>query len=353
MAGIKEITLEQKEEWNQVLNQFPQHDAYYTPGYVKGFELNGDGQPILLYYNGKNLKGMLVVMKRPVPVVQRETPEDALLEEYYDYATPYGYGGWLLQGDQSDAEKEALVHAYRDYCRDHRIVAEFDRFHPVLRNAHELEMLYEVRELGHTVCMDISSPEIIWANLSSKNRNLIRKAEKNGVQIYWGREPALFEKFEEIYNGTMDKVGATDYYYFDREYYQSILQDMKNEALIFYAVREGETIAMSIIFYGNGQLHYHLSASKREAQCYAPTNLLLYEAALFGYRIGMKTFHLGGGLGSHEDALYHFKKQFNRGEDTSFAIGSAIYNEEIYARLRELNNHSKETGFVPAYRDID
>ena len=119
---------------------------------------------------------------------------------------------------------------------------------------------------------------------------------------------------------------------------------------MFYA-KHGETIiAMSIILFGNGQMHYHLSASRREFQNLAPTNLLLYEAACFGCSIGLKTFHLGGGLGSRQDHLYHFKKQFNRQEDCQFSIGRLIVDEQIYRRLWNLNFDGKETGFFPAYR---
>lgn len=353
MAGIRIIDLAHEEEWNRLVLQFPQHDVYFTPGYVKAFEKNGDGKPLLLYYNGENMQALNIVMKRPVPVLRTENPADEALREYFDFTTPYGYGGFLLKGDTGKAEKEALSHAYRDFCRDHKIVAEFNRYHPVIDNAHDMDCLYEVIELGNTVCLDIRSREVIWENFSSKNRNMIRKAVKSGVKVYWGRNEELFHEFDRIYRGTMDKVGADDYYYFRKEFYESILYDMKENALVFYAKLNDEMIAMSIILFENGRLHYHLSASKREFQGYAPTNLILYEAACFGCGIGAKTFHLGGGLGSRKDHLYHFKKQFNRQEDRAFCIGRLVLDGQAYERLRELNNHKKETGYFPAYRDAE
>ncbi len=350
MAGIKVITLAQEEEWNKIITQFPQHDVYFTPGYVKAFQLNGDGEPVLLYYNGRDMQAMNIVMKRPVPVLRTECAQDEALSGYFDLVTPYGYGGFLLKGDTGKAQKQELKHAYLDFCRDHRIVAEFNRYHPVIDNAHDMECLYQVIDLGKTVCMDLSSKEEIWANFSSKNRNMIRKAQKSGVRIYWGREERLFAEFDKMYRTTMDKVGADSYYYFKKEFYDSILYDLRENALIFYAKLEDEIIAMSIILYGNGRLHYHLSASRKEYQNLAPTNLLLYEAACFGYSIGAKTFHLGGGLGSRQDHLYSFKKQFNRQEDCQFSIGKLIVDEQVYKRLWKLNTDEKETGFFPAYR---
>lgn len=350
LAKIKVYDLEQAEEWKKILTRFPKADIYYSPEYTKGFAENGDGEPLLLHYTGDRLQALNVVMKRPVPLPENLNPADEELKDYVDYVTPYGYGGFLLEGECSEAELQQLQKVYADFCRDHKVVAEFVRFHPVLNNAHEVEKLYEVIDLGNTICMDLTSPEIIWQNLSSKNRNMIRKAQKSGVQVYWGREPALFEAFEDIYRETMDKVGARDYYYFKKEFYDSILYDMKQQAMIFYARLEGQTIAASIILYDGNALQYHLSASRRDYQSYAPTNLILYEAACWGSVLGAKTFHLGGGLGSSHDDLYHFKKQFNRNADCTFSIGRVKMNEAVYDRLWELNNHKKETGYFPAYR---
>lgn len=126
-------------------------------------------------------------MKRPVPLPEQVKPEDVDLRGYVDYVTPYGYGGFLLEGDQSETELLQLQKAYADFCRDHKVVAEFVRFHPVLNNAHSVETLYDVIDLGNTICMDLASPEVIWQNLSSKNRNMIRKAQKSGVTGLLGK----------------------------------------------------------------------------------------------------------------------------------------------------------------------
>lgn len=348
--NIKIYTLEDTEGWEQCMSQFAQCDVYYLPGYTKAFELNGDGEPLLFYYECGGKRAANVVMKRRVPVKRILTENDACLREYCDFATPYGYGGFLLDGDWRKEDKNRLYAAYEDYLKKEKAVAEFVRFHPGLNNARRVDDFYEVIDLGNTIQLDTSSKEMIWKNLTSKNRNMIRKAVKSGVKVYWGREPGLYETFETIYNQTMDKVQASDYYYFGKEFYRSILEDLKYRALMFYAEYEGEKIAMSIILTGSTGIHYHLSASRREYQQLAPTNLILYEAACFACEQGYQTFHLGGGLGSHKDHLYSFKKQFNRAEDRVFSIGRRIYDREVYERLCELNEPDPESGFFPKYR---
>ena len=114
--------------------------------------------------------------------------------------------------------------------------------------------------------MDISSPGIIWKNLTSKNRNMIRKAIKSGIAIYNGRYPEIYEHFREIYNKTMDKDHAESYYYFAQGFYESILMDLPQNAQVFYAELKGKIVAASIILAANGRLSYHLSGSLREYQ---------------------------------------------------------------------------------------
>ena len=162
------------------------------------------------------------------------------------------------------------------------MVSEFVRFHPVTANQEAIYDVYDVIGLGGTIALDLSSPETVWANLSSKNRNMIRKAQKNGIHIYNGRFPAIYEQFQEIYNATMDRDHAGSYYYFSRAFYLSILNDLSANAQVFYAQMEDGTIAAaSIMLTANGRMSYHLSGSRQEFQHLAPTNLLLYEAALW------------------------------------------------------------------------
>lgn len=341
------ISIDQAEQWDAIVKTFVEYDVYYLSGYVKAFQLHGDGEPLLFYYEEEALRGINVVMKRDIakdPHFADTLPENT----YFDFATPYGYGGWLLEGD---GDPSPLFTAYESWCQKNRIVSEFVRFHPVLENHLFAAGTYDVIALGGTIAMDLSSEETIWANITSKNRNMIRKAQKNGVRIFSGRNPALFETFREIYNATMDKDHAAEYYYFAPEFYESVLSDLPHNAQIFYAQLPDETIiAASIMLAANGRLNYHLSGSRREHQNLAPTNLLLYEAALWGCTNGCKTFHLGGGVGSGEDSLYQFKKSFYRKEPCQYHIGKKIFDLDNYQKLVDLRTDLPESGFFPRYR---
>lgn len=308
--------------WDDKVMSFVKYDVYYLNGYVKAFQIHGDGKPQLLYYETERLKAIYVYMRR-----------DTSIEGYYDSVTPYGYGGILFEGDMSEKNLYSFWKVYTDKMKEEGIVDNFVRYHPVLNNAIPMKSISTVIDLGKTIAIDLSSEELIWNNIISKNRNMIRKAEKNGIEIRHGKGLELFKDFRRIYNSTMEKDDAEKYYFFEDAFYESIHRDLYDNYEMFYAVKDGEIIAMSIMLYANNQMHYHLSGSLQEYRNLAPSNLLLYKAALWGCQQGFKTFHLGGGVGSGEDNLYKFKAAFNRNSGYQFSIGKEIFDQKKYEEL--------------------
>ena len=343
-------TLEQSEQWDAVVRSFSDYDVYWLSGYAKSFKIHGDGEPLLFYYEKEQTRGINVVMKRDV-ALDKHFKGNLEYNKYFDFSTPYGYGGWLIEGEN----KDGLFSEYESWCQKNGIICEFVRFHPVLKNHQFSSGVYDVVQLGNTVALDLSSPEVIWENIISKNRNMIRKVEKNGIEIHHRKDLTLFENFRRMYNATMDKDHAEEYYFFEEKFYECIHNDLYDNYELFYAVLNGEIIAMSIILFGNTQMHYHLSGSVLEYRSLAPTNLLLYKAALWGSEQGYRTFHLGGGVGAGEDNLYKFKAAFNKNSDYQFSIGKQIFNEEKYKELVKIRRKEDLTfdetsKFFPLYR---
>lgn len=342
--AIEVYNLEQSEQWDSIVKTFNGYDVYWLSGYVKAFKIHGDGEPLLFYYNGKDARGINVVMKRDISFdkhFQGKIPKDT----FFDFSTPYGYGGWLIEGEDT----KWLFNDYSKWLEQNGIISEFVRFHPMIRNHESSEEFYDVVRLGEVVHMELSSPEYIWENIISKNRNMIRKAMKNEVKIYNGRFPEIYKRFREIYDGTMDKDEAEEYYYFEDEFYESVLNDLPHNAQMFWAEKDGQVIAASIMLAANGMMNYHLSGSLREFNSLAPTNLLLYEAALWGCENGYKTLYLGGGVGSGEDSLFKFKRAFYKGDLNRFYVGKKIHNQEKYDELMAIRGEV-DSGYFPKYR---
>lgn len=342
------IPFNRKNEWNDIVKSFKKYDVYYLNEYVEAFALHGDGEPLLFYFEDGCTRALNVAMKRDIADCELFYGKIGK-GEFFDLATPYGYGGFLADGGGA----EALNREYSDYCKKKNIVSEFARFHPVLKNAEAdvLSGMYDLVNTGATICMDISNCSAMWDVLTSKNRNMVRKAKKNDIKVYWGRNEKLAVTFYDIYKLTMDRDRADKYYYFGQEFFLSILDNLKDNSLFFYAVYKGKIIAMSIVLLGNGYMHYHLSASLKEYMHMAPSNLMIYEAACWGSQNGFKQFHLGGGLGGKKDKLYDFKKAFCKEADLPFFIGKKIFMPDEYDHLIKLSGRlDNDGGYFPEYR---
>ena len=92
------ISHEDKTRWNNIVKSFNDWDIYYLQEYAMSFYIHGDGEPLLLYYEDENCKLCYVVMKNDIA---ESSCFKGVLEnsKYYDFTTPYGYGGPIIDGN--------------------------------------------------------------------------------------------------------------------------------------------------------------------------------------------------------------------------------------------------------------
>ncbi|AUD62931.1 hypothetical protein BK010_04775 [Tenericutes bacterium MO-XQ] len=343
---INVYNLEQKDIWSSIVNSFKNTDIYFLPEYAEAFKKNGDGEPILIHYINDKIEAINVVVKRDISKISKFK---TVIEpnKIFDFTTPYGYGGILFKKNYLKKEKITFLKEYMEFCKNQNIVSEFIRFHPILQNYNNLKNLIEISDIGPTVSIKTDNFNQTWMNFTSKNRNVIRKSQKNGVKIYWGLSNELLNVFRKLYFETMDKDNADQYYYFSEEFFESLVTDLKYKLLFFYAIYEEKIISISSVLFHQNYLHYHLSASDVNYRHLGSTNFLLSEVARYASENGMKIFHLGGGLGGKQDNLYNFKKSFSKLDDCSFKVGKLVFNEVLY---KELIIGIDDGEFFPLYR---
>lgn len=327
------VQVQESIRWNQLIKSFDNWDVYYLNEYARSLQLHGDGQPNLIYYESGNGRIAFVMMKNDLAQL-KEFSTVIQSGRYFDWTTPYGYGGPLVQGELSEHWMTDFFKELQEYCQKNMIVSQFFRFHPLLQNQDVLKGVSEIRQIKKTVYIDTSDKEVIFKNMTPNNRNMVRKAKKNGVQIIFDHGERIRE-FQKIYESTMQRNHAEDYYYFGEEYFDYLVDEMRDYTIYFYAIYEGRPISASIFFYNRQYMHYHLSGTLQEYRNLASTNLLLSEAANWANDHGIARLHLGGGVEA-EDSLLSFKKHFNRSGLTDFYIGRNIFLPEVYDELVEL-----------------
>ena len=310
------------ETWNQYLDLIPteQQDLYFREEYVRLYETDSEKACCFVYQDGNSI--MLF------PFLRREFQFKG--NTYYDFETAYGYGG-PISNDHSYTFITAALEAMSEKALSENFVCGFVRFHPLLENWDYFEKVGRLIMDRKTIAIDLSEGiEATWMNeIHTKNRNVIKKGEKNGLEFIVDEDFAYLTEFEDLYNSTMDKLEADGFYYFDPSYYDQLKNTIQNRFLGIVK-HEVKVVAGAIFFYQLPYGHYHLAGSDKSALKLSPNNYLLWEAAKELTRRGVKHFHLGGGTdGSEENSLYQYKRKFSKHE-YQFALGKMIFNPSLY-----------------------
>lgn len=310
------------EHWNQYLSLYKpeQKDAYYTEEYVKLYETDSERALCYVYTEGDNCFLM--------PFLCRSFSHKG--EIYYDFETAYGYGGPIYNTNDSNFIQNAW-NAFMKYANDNHYVCGFVRFHPLLNNIEGFEKVGKLFLDRKTVAIDLSEGiDAAWMNeIHTKNRNVIKKGEKNGLKFIVDDNYKRLPEFIDLYNSTMDKLSAEDFYYFQNSYYENLKTNIK-DSFLGLVENQGKIIAAAIFFYSLPYGHYHLAGSDRTALNLSPNNFLLWNAAKELAGRGVQKFHLGGGTDGREDnSLFQYKRKFSKSE-YQFSFGKLMFNQEIY-----------------------
>jgi len=323
-------------------------DIYFDDHYGKLYERFDRGIAETFYYRSDHGIIKHHFIKRAIPVTIGG-------ETYYDLVTPYGYGGPVIVDCDEEMKSKLIIQFYdsfSEYCRDNKIVSEFVRFHPIINNAADFGSLYNAVNIRKTLGTNLKDYEDpIQSEFSQSCRKNIRKALNKGVTFEVVQRPEHLREFKNIYYSTMDRNQASDYYYFDDQYFDDILSRFRENVVVVKANLEGNVIAQGLYFAYGKYIHIHLSGTLDEYLHLSPAYVLRYAIALWGKENGFELIHHGGGRSnSEEDGLYRFKKGFAMRTQFDFYTGKKIWNKAIYDLLCETVGVDHSNDFFPAYR---
>lgn len=321
-------------------------DLYLDKNYGKLYEKVEHGTQEIFEYEDENGKISNQFIKRVI-----DTQIDNI--QYFDIVTPYGYGGPIIESITGNKEEllDNYEKAFSKYAKENNIVSEFVRFHPILENALDFKNIYNAIYMRKTLGTNIEKYEDpVQAEFSKSCRKTIRQVLKSGVSYKIIEKPDNLDDFKRVYYLNMERKNAEEYYFFDDEYFNSILKYFKNDIILVEAIYREKVIAAGLYFVYNNIIHVHLSGTDTEYLHLSPAYVLKYATAIWAKEHNYKLIHYGGGLSnSEDDSLYVFKRKFAQNTDFDFYIGKKIWNKDIYKKLCEIKNVIDD-GFFPAYR---
>ena len=114
----------------------------------------------------------------------------------------------------------------------------------------------------------------------------------------------------------------------------------------------GELAAGGLFTDTQGIVQYHLSGT---ADCFvanAPSKLMLHEVRLWAKREGYSLLHLGGGVGSRADSLFHFKAGFSPLHSDWFTYHLVTDEDKYSCQGRSKTRPRGRRESRPVHRDL-
>ena len=275
---------------------------------------------------------------------------------YFDLITPYGYGGVAFSKTSNKDFREKIFEELKESLEDSNCISVFLRLHPLLNQ--EVVAGGAVLDNGTTLAikLDTSYPDI-YSKYSSGHKYDLKKSKKNeSICIVDDTAFLYFDDFIDIYLETMRYLEASNFYFFNKEYFYTMKSLLAEKLKLVVVKLNNQVIGASLFMLHNGIIQYHLSGTTIDGRKFQPSKLILDYMVDWGISQGCTFLHLGGGVGGQQDALYKFKKGF-AANDYSFYTVRLITNNTIYRNLcSDLNFTEAEidniSDFFPLYRKV-
>ncbi len=343
--------------WEQLLTTLT-YDFYHLPGYLTLEAKRLGGVPEGLWVSDGTYQLFLPYLLRSIPT---ELLAGLGHSSLWDILSPYGYPGFLLSpgAAQSPSFLRQALTQMLEVWRDRQICSAFIRLHPILNadletNTHGLSFTAN----GTTVVVDLSlSQTELWHQTSSNHQRLIKRLQTTGFSARWADVQTHLPHFIEIYQETMDRVGASRSYYFDAHYYQQ-LSEILGDRLRLCVVEQGEEIVGAALFTLVGSvLQWHLSGTRSHVLKQSPSTLMIDYVRTQAKAEGYRWLHLGGGVGGSQDNLFKYKRRFSP-RTLHFSTWRPVINPKLYQQVTQNRAHQlgismaelQAQPFFPSYR---
>lgn len=273
---------------------------------------------------------------------------EAIGDGGWDVATCNGYGGPLATPEADPADREALWAAWRQDLVAGGGVAAFFRLHPLLDNRRWLPANALVRLDRHTVYVPTPDPLAVWRSASSRHRNMVRKARKNGTTIVWN-ESADWQAAATLYADHAERLDAPAHLRFGPAYFAGLQQ--APWASLAACHDQAGLAAMAIFLFGGRWAHYHLACRRPDTANHLG-NALIQAGLERACDLGLAGCHLGGGRSPDPgDSLLRFKLSIGGGLIPFYTAGMILDEAGYAARIAAWRRrHGQDPTWFLGYR---
>lgn len=335
------IAISEKRQWNKYLDSALDTAFCQTHDYHL---LEKDKEAFLFVYEED--WGFIAI-----PFLKRLIPNTV----YYDLTSVYGYGGPISNLKISDLSKEIIESfekSFLAFLTEKNIVSIFLRLNPFSEQNNLFKGLGGLFPNGRTVAIDLTLNAQDRRRKYRENvRVCIRKCKEKGYFVKEVSDKESLSQFLDIYWDTMQRKSASEFYFFNEEYFSELLASKEFESKI-YIVYDGDIpICGTFIICYKGVVHAHLIGTSTEYLKDSPAKFMVDAICDIEKEKGMKFYHLGSGLGFKEDSLFEWKKGFSD-LFLDYYSWRFIPEESLYLKMVKNQGIDPNTSvdFFPLYR---
>ena len=269
--------------WLQVLESTP-HDVYHLPEYsaIEARRTGAQPEAFLVEHPDTSRIFFLPYLVRDC---RELAPDPSLSTSPCDIVSAYGYPGFLLsESAQRDSGfLDLAVEQLFSHWRSLGACSAFLRTHPLLNTSIESltwDGAQVTTSLTAVTDLDLSEDQI-WSDTHSGHRRAVRRCERLGVTTRCVPFRSQLSTFIEIYQDTMNRVGASETYYFSPEYFED-LASLGDVVQLLITEFKDEVVAACLFFETQGIVQAHLAGTRSEYLNLSPFTHLLERGTTVG-----------------------------------------------------------------------
>jgi serine/alanine adding enzyme len=248
---------------------------------------------------------------------------------------------WLdYGGPVADSEEiaEQLISSTENKAQD--LGCQFLEMRAVRRRLPNYTEKLEKREFH----LDLScGQDEVWKSFDSKARNQVRKGEKSGLIIKFGKAD-LLDEFYKIFSRNMRDLGTPVW---PKNLFLKIFEYFGDTSEIALVGMKGEPIAAALLLHYREFSAVPSASARREFLHYCPNNFMYWEIIKRCIERGSKIFDFG--RSSEGAGTFRFKKQWVKNPKEQ------VWQYQLYAKdsLPELNpNNPKFKMLIGIWRKL-
>ncbi|RMG01839.1 MAG: FemAB family PEP-CTERM system-associated protein [Planctomycetota bacterium] len=210
-------------------------------------------------------------------------------------------GGVLTVDPQDDATARALVDRATELARTQNVR------HLELRHERRIEHPALTHERTDKVHMRLTLPdstEALWNGFRAKVRNQVRKGERMGLEVLWGRED-LLNDFYRVFAHNMRDLGTP---VFSKRLFAAMLRHLGENAEICVVRMGNKAVAGAILVHGRDTTEVPSASSLRRYNSTNANMLMYYHLLRRAIERGRRTFDFG--RSTVNSPTFRFKKQW-------------------------------------------